>query len=260
MLANPLVLGFAAGITVLLGAELMLSLGTRMGNKAALGALQALAGGILAYLALEAGHEAEELVTDLAKRGLILEFVVASAATLLIFFTTFGALSYAERSLLRSRGRSPAVAAAAISMGLGLHNVGEGFAIASSLAAGALASALLFTIGFAAHNATEGFAVVGPLLGRGERPSRSLVAALSLAAGLPVMPGAAVYYVGQLGDLWQASLYTAAAASIVYALLHVNLDAMSKLGGITSMRFWASLSLGVTLAVLLESIILLSIT
>jgi len=53
-------------------------------------------------------------------------------------------------------------------------------------------------------------------------------------------------------------LGTAVDASLVYALLHVNLSAMSKLGGVSSPRFWLALTAGVAAAFVTESMLLLS--
>ncbi len=47
-----------------------------------------------------------------------------------------------------------------MALAYGIHNVGEGFVIASALLSGAVANALLFTVGFAVHNATEGLGTV----------------------------------------------------------------------------------------------------
>jgi len=52
-----------------------------------------------------------------------------------------------------------------IAVGIGLHNFAEGLAIGQSAASGELALALLLVIGFGLHNATEGFGIVAPLAG-----------------------------------------------------------------------------------------------
>ncbi len=68
-----------------------------------------------------------------------------------------------------------------------------------------------------------------PLLGdRRARADLRLLVGLSLLAGLPVMPGSAVYYLGIYSETFLAVLGTA----LVYALLHVNLSAV--LGGVSS--------------------------
>ena len=79
---------------------------------------------------------------------------------------------------------------------------------------------------------------------------------LSLLAGLPVVLGAAVYYLGMYSEAFLAVLGTATEASLVYALLHVNLSAM--LGGVSSPRFWLALTAGVAAAFATESALLLS--
>lgn len=52
-----------------------------------------------------------------------------------------------------------------IAVGIGLHNFAEGLAIGQSAASGELALALMLVIGFGLHNATEGFGIVAPLAG-----------------------------------------------------------------------------------------------
>jgi len=87
----------------------------------------------------------------------------------------------------------------------------------------------------------------------------SLIAGLSLLAGLPVIPGALVYYLGFSSDIALATLYTIATASIVYAMLHINLSALSKLGGVSSPLFWISIFSGIGLAYTTETILLFSL-
>ena len=50
-----------------------------------------------------------------------------------------------------------------VAIGIGLHNLGEGLAIGSAYAAGALALGTFLVVGFAIHNTTEGLAIVAPL-------------------------------------------------------------------------------------------------
>ncbi|HEY8719022.1 hypothetical protein [Pengzhenrongella sp.] len=50
-----------------------------------------------------------------------------------------------------------------IAVGIGLHNFAEGLAIGQSAARGEVAFATLLVIGFGLHNATEGFGIVAPL-------------------------------------------------------------------------------------------------
>jgi ZIP family zinc transporter len=52
-----------------------------------------------------------------------------------------------------------------IAVGIGLHNFAEGLAIGQSAARSEIALATLLVIGFGLHNATEGFGIVAPLSG-----------------------------------------------------------------------------------------------
>ena len=52
-----------------------------------------------------------------------------------------------------------------IAVGIGLHNFAEGLAIGQSAARSQIALATLLVIGFGLHNATEGFGIVAPLAG-----------------------------------------------------------------------------------------------
>jgi ZIP family zinc transporter len=261
----PIVLGFIAGITVLLGALLILYSG-RKASGTSLGFLNGLAGGVLAYLALEAGSEVSEYVEGLAKWDTLADFLVAFIVTSVALIGTWLILAGVERRLISSGGISSSVLTATIvAIALGLHNVGEGFAIAASLLAGRIASALLFTVGFAVHNLTEGFAIAGPFFTRSpvkvvDKRLVSLVAGLSLLAGLPVVPGALVYYLGVSSELFTATLLTIATASIIYAMLHINLSALAKLGGVSGPLFWISIFSGIALAYTTETIILFSIS
>ena len=207
----------------------MLSVFRGQASQTALGALQAFASGILAYIALEIGAEVAEYVERLAKWetfGLLLRNAVLTTA---VFAGVFLLLSWVERRATARDMPQSLLTAFIVALAYGVHNVGEGFAIAGPLLSGAVANALLFTVGFAVHNATEGFGIAAPLLGdRRARVDLKMLVGLSILAGLPVMPGSAVYYLGIYSETFIAVLGTAAEASLVYALLHVNLSAMSN--------------------------------
>ena len=75
-----------------------------------------------------------------------------------------------------------------VAIGIGLHNLGEGLAIGSAYASGALALGAFLVVGFAIHNTTEGLAIVAPL--GDERPGFGRLAGLGLIAGAPAILGA----------------------------------------------------------------------
>jgi ZIP family zinc transporter len=162
--------------------------------------------------------------------GLFLRDAVLTTA---VFAGVFLLFSWVERRAAARGMPQSLLMAFIVALAYGVHNVGEGLAIAGDLLSGAVADALLFTVGFAVHNATEGFGIAASLPGdRRARADLSLLMGLPLLAGLPAVPGAAVCYLGVYSETFLAVLGPAAEASLVYALLHVNLSAM--LGGVSS--------------------------
>ena len=99
---------------------------------------------------------------------------------------------------LRARGGGKAAGpwrlALLVSLGIGLHNLGEGLAIGSAYAIGSLALGAALIVGFALHNTTEGLAIVAPIA-RGEQAepeggSLRRLAGLGVLAGVPAILGA----------------------------------------------------------------------
>src|SRR5215203_3531177 len=76
-----------------------------------------------------------------------------------------------------------------ISIGIGLHNFGEGLAIGASVVLGQIALSTFLIVGFMLHNTTEGFAIVSPLAKT--RVSRMVgkLIIMGLIAGVPTIIG-----------------------------------------------------------------------
>jgi zinc transporter, ZIP family len=150
--------------------------------------LMAVTIGLLAFLAIDATQEGVEVAQEGSQAfgGAALVFLGALAAYL--------ALSGVE-GLMRARGDRASAAGAGgsylallIAIGIGLHNLGEGLAIGSAYAVGALALGTFLVVGFAIHNTTEGLAIVAPLAKR--PPGLARLAGLGLVAGAPAILGA----------------------------------------------------------------------
>ena len=151
--------------------------------------LMALTVGLLAFLALDAGLEGVELAGEGAAAfgGAALVFLGAFVAYLLL--TWVSARMTSRRSAAgESAGAGGMQLALLVSVGIGLHNLGEGLAIGSAYAVGALALGASLVIGFALHNTTEGLAVVAPVSDR--RPGLWRLVGLGLIAGAPAIVGA----------------------------------------------------------------------
>ena len=66
-----------------------------------------------------------------------------------------------------------------ISIGIGLHNFGEGLAIGAAVGMGSVAFSTFLIVGFALHNTTEGIAIAAPM-SRGKLMLGKLVAIMGL--------------------------------------------------------------------------------
>jgi ZIP family zinc transporter len=243
---QTLVLGFVAGVTILLG----LPIGRlRTPGPGLRQFLNALAVGILLFLVWDVlTHAYEPLAGAL---GALHNHTGGLAPVLgygSLFLAGLGVglmtLVWYER-WLAGRGRPPAYGPGAmvpgelavrrlgvaswsparrlallIAAGIGLHNFGEGLAIGGSAATGAISLAVLLVVGFALHNATEGFGIVAPLAAEGERPSWAFLLLMGAIGGGPTFLGTAV---GRqfTSDVVSMLFLTLAAGSILYVVIQL---------------------------------------
>jgi zinc transporter ZupT len=154
-----------------------------------MGALIAFTVGLLAFLAIDAGLEGLEIAAEApaAFGGTSLVLV----GGLVAYLALAGVDSYLTQRSRSARGAGAAAGylALLVAVGIGLHNLGEGLAIGSAYAGGALALGAFLVVGFAIHNTTEGLAIVAPLRDAA-RPSFRRLLALGLIAGAPAILGA----------------------------------------------------------------------
>jgi zinc transporter ZupT len=114
--------------------------------------------------------------------------VLVGAAVSFLVLSGVSAWLARRREAARRDGAAGTELALLIAIGIGLHNLGEGVAIGSAYAVGALALGAFLVIGFALHNTTEGLAIVAPVAEA--NPSLRRLAALGLLAGAPAIVGA----------------------------------------------------------------------
>ncbi|WP_371778274.1 ZIP family metal transporter [Streptosporangium subroseum] len=146
-------------------------------------ALMALTIGLLAWLAIDAALEGMEVAnagaSALGGAGLVAMGAVAA------YLLLSGVHTWMAARPGRAGGYRLALL---VSVGIGLHNLGEGLAIGSAYAVGALALGATLVVGFTIHNTTEGLAIVAPV--SEERTSPPRLALLGLIAGGPAILGA----------------------------------------------------------------------
>jgi zinc transporter, ZIP family len=110
-----------------------------------------------------------------------------------------------------------------IAVGIGLHNFAEGLAIGQSAASNEVALATLLVIGFGLHNATEGFGITAPLAGdigpdgTARRPSWPFLLTLGLIGGGPTFIGTAFGH-SFSSEAVSVIFLTLAAGSIIYVV------------------------------------------
>ena len=154
--------------------------------------VMALTVGLLAFLAIDATLEGIDVAGEGAQVFGGAALVVLGAALTYLALSAVGAWMETRR---RGGGSDASATAPTggrlallIAIGIGLHNLGEGLAIGSAYAVGALALGAFLVVGFALHNTTEGLAIVAPVADRPPRLGRLVV--LGLVAGSPAILGA----------------------------------------------------------------------
>lgn len=140
--------------------------------------------GLLVFLGVDALHEAAENTEHVPGPFQGTALVLIGVALSLLGL-------YAVTGWLKSRSRAAAdsalVLAYSIAFGIGLHNLGEGLAIGSAYALGAVSVGTLLILGFTLHNLTEGVAIVAPVVQK--RAHWSHLLWMGAIAGVPTIAG-----------------------------------------------------------------------
>lgn len=254
-MATPALDGDSVGLMVLLGSYVgvipvllgMLFLpAVRRVSAQMVRVLLALTVGLLAFLAADAAIEAIGLAgqTGAAFGGVAL--VVLGAGLAFLALTSVDRFLQARRSRGGPATESPdgQRLALMIAIGIGLHNLGEGLAIGSAYAVGALAIGGSLVIGFAIHNTTEGLAVVVPLAGRPVSLLRLL--GLGLLAGAPAVAGTLIGSTVVNTEL-SAFLLGIGVGAIVQVILQIAPSLRDRASGLIDPATYGGLAAGAVL-------------
>lgn len=183
------IIGFLVGIVpVALGVAWLPSL--RQLNTKWLAAFMALTVGLLVFLAFDALAEALQLQAALPSALGGVGLVVVGVAASYLALASIGSHFSARGARQRGSELSGLSLALLVSIGIGLHNLGEGLAIGSSFALGELVFGTFLIIGFMVHNITEGLGIAAPIAEGKQRPSFAKLGGLVLIAGTPAIIGA----------------------------------------------------------------------
>lgn len=180
-----------------------------------LDAILALTLGLLVFLLIDTVSEGLEVAARVpgAFNGLILFAAGALLAYLAIQLVS--AHSAANRDTEEGRlGLSYL-----LSVGIGLHNLGEGLAIGAAYAIGEAALGAFLVVGFTLHNITEGIGIAAPVAK--DRPTLRTFIKLALISGTPAIMGA---WIGGFiySDLAAAIFLGVGSGAIVQVIVEVG--------------------------------------
>jgi zinc transporter ZupT len=106
-----------------------------------------------------------------------------------------------------------------VSLGIGLHNLGEGLAVGIAYGSQSFALATVLIFGFAVHNVSEGIAIVSPI-SRSQVDLRTL-ALLGLLAGGPTIIGTLIgIYI--FSNALLIIFFAIAAGAILYVVIEIT--------------------------------------
>jgi zinc transporter ZupT len=147
----------------------------------------ALTGGLLLFLGIDSIEEAFDVVSENLSGSFNGALLIATTIVL-----SFLGLYYTSEKLTGKADylkiSKPVAIALMISIGIGLHNFGEGLAIGAAVGLGSIAFSTFLIVGFALHNTTEGLAIAAPM-SQGKIMIGKLLG-LGMIAGAPAIFGA----------------------------------------------------------------------
>jgi len=262
--SQTLLLGFIAGVTILVGLPVGRVRAPRPGlrqflNAVAIGVLLFLVWDVLvhAYDPLDAAlgrlHDGRAGIAPVLGYGALFFGGISVGLLSLVYYErwlagrarpqSLGPGAMASGELTRPGAGIAGWPAARrlsllIAVGIGLHNFGEGLAIGGSAATGAIGLATILVIGFALHNGTEGFGIVAPLAAVGDRPSWRFLLLMGLIGGGPTTLGTAVGR--QFTSAAMSVIFlTLAAGSILYVV--IQLLGVAHKSGRKDLMYWGVL-------------------
>jgi ZIP family zinc transporter len=169
-----------------------------------------LTAGLLVFLGIDALIESNEITAESIAgtfNGQVLIAMVTIFSFLALLYTSEKLIQHAimksstnsksplqvsyssSASTTQQQMVKPVAIALMISIGIGLHNLGEGLAIGAAVVLGEVALSTFLIVGFTLHNTTEGLAIVAPMAKSGKVMIRKLVA-MGMIAGVPTIIGA----------------------------------------------------------------------
>ncbi len=206
-----------------------------------------LTAGLLVFLGLDALIESNEIAQENLAGAFNGQMMIAMVTILSFLALLYASEKLVERVTRKSSGSSlsssqsgpspsdattiqqqlarPFAIALMISIGIGLHNLGEGLAIGAAVLLGEVALSTFLIVGFTLHNTTEGLAIVAPMAKSGKVIIRRLVV-LGLIAGVPTIIG--TWIGGFLYSPIAAIIFLSIGAGAIFQVVFAIVSWMAK--------------------------------
>ncbi len=187
--------------------------------------------GLLIFLGVEALTESVEIAGELPRAFGGIGLVLAGLAGT---FLGLAIINNRAISVRKEKDKTMLFTIAyLVSLGIGLHNLGEGLAIGGALALGAVTLGSQLILGFTIHNTTEGLAIASPIIK--QRVTVAQLGAMGFIAGIPTIFGAWIGGFVQLDILAVLFLSVGAGAilEVVYEIARQVRVGITSLHGYT---------------------------
>ncbi|MFL6355112.1 MAG: ZIP family metal transporter [Nitrososphaeraceae archaeon] len=127
----------------------------------------------------------------------------------------------------------PFMIALMISIGIGLHNLGEGLAIGAAVLLGKVALSTFLIVGFTLHNTTEGLAIVAPMARSANKVIIRKLIGMGLIAGAPAIAGAWIggFLYSPIAAIIFLSIGAGAIFQVVFSIISWIADNINIRGG-----------------------------
>lgn len=141
-------------------------------------------------------------------------------------------MSYSTPKQQQQQFSNPFTIALMISIGIGLHNLGEGLAIGAAVLLGKVALSTFLIVGFTLHNTTEGLAIVAPMA-KSDKVTKRKLLGIGIIAGAPAIAGAWIggFLYSPIAAIVFLSIGAGAIFQVVISIISWITDSNNNMGG-----------------------------